>query len=148
MDCYLPIQNQALIKFKILTVHGVIARNALIFMHKIRNFPQLVPSSVRETIASDAPTRGSSYETCQEWLANFGTNVYSNSIFFKGPLIYIDPVTEELMTPTSLFSIKLFKNSSKRLLLKLQSNGDSDEWQSDNFLLFRIRGLRKSYRLN
>ena len=108
----------------------------------------MVPSSVRETIASDAPTRGSSYETCQEWLDNFGTSVYSKSIFFKGPLIYIEPDTEELETPKSLCFINLFKSSSKKLLLKLQNNGDSDEWQSDNFLLFRIRGLRKSCRLN
>ena len=148
-DGLLPAHTKASFnKFKILTVHGVIARNALIFIHKIRNFPQLVPSSVRETIASDAPTRGSSYETCQEWLDNFGTSVYSKSIFFKGPLIYIEPDTEELETPKSLCFINLFKSSSKKLLLKLQNNGDSDEWQSDNFLLFRIRGLRKSCRLN
>ena len=135
-------------KFKVLTVHNVIAKNALIFMHKINHFPNLLPSSVNETIAPDAPVSGSCHETCHNWLSNFGTRVYNKSIFFKGPLLYVDPSAEQLLTPHALISINYFKSNTKRMLINTQITGNSDEWQSDNFLLFSINGLRRSSRLN
>ena len=134
-------------KYGVLTVHGVIATNALIFMHKVENFHNLLPPSVRETIANNGPKRGSDHESCEEWLENFGNGVYNKSIFYKGPLMFIDSVCDQIMTPTSILSVKAFKTNVKRTILQLQSKGNSDEWQAGNFLLFNISGLRKSTRL-
>ena len=118
-------------------------------MHKINNFERLLPISIRETIANDAPSRGSDHVTCQGWLAEFGTNSYRNSLFFKGPLLYIDPACSQLLSsPTSILSVNAYKTNLKRLLLDIQNKGDRNEWQSDNFLLYNINGLRKSERLN
>ena len=135
-------------KFKVLTVHAVIVKFTLIFLHKVYNLPHLVPSSVRETIASDAPTLNSNHETSSEWLNIYGTNTYRKSVFFKGPLIYINSETIQCLTAGSTLSINSYKNNVKRGLLKLQSEGDKVEWQPDNFLLYNIRGLRNSQRLN
>ena len=135
-------------KYGVLTVHGVIATNTLIFMHKVDNFPNYLPPSVRETIALNAPKRGSDHDSSEEWLKIFGDGVYNKSVFYKGPLMFIDPVCAQIMTPTSLLSVKAFKANAKRTVLQLQNNGDSEEWQAGNFLLFNISGLRKSTRLN
>ena len=135
-------------KFNVLTVQGVIAKNALIFMNKIDNFPWLLPLSVRETIAPDAPSHGSTHDTCQEWQTKYGSFCYNKSIFYKGPLISIDPVCSQLSTPSEVLSFNAHKNNIKGMLLQLQNNGNINEWQMDNFLLYTISGLRRSARLN
>ena len=76
-------------QYNVLTVQGVIAKNALIFMHKIKNFPNSLPLSVLDTIIPVAPLDSLNYDTCKDWLDKFGTISYRKSIFFKGPLIYI-----------------------------------------------------------
>ena len=134
-------------KYKILTVHNVIAKNTMVFMHKINYFPDMLPNSIKETIAPDAPVRGSNHETCQDWLSIFGTCVYNKSIFFKGPLLYVDPLTEQFFTPSALLSINHFKSGTKRMLLNTQATGNTEEWQSGNFLLLNINGLRRSSRI-
>ena len=135
-------------KLNILSVHGVIVKNALIFMHKIKYFPNMLPISVRDTIASNSPTAESypSHETCEAWLDNFGNSYHRKSIFFKGPLLSIDSNISSLVTPTTLFSINSYKSNVKRFLLKQQCGGDDDEWQAQNFVLYNISGLRKSAR--
>ena len=150
MDGKLPAHTKSgFSNFGVLTVQGVIVKNSLLFMHKINNFERLLPISIRETIANDAPSRGSDHVTCQGWLAEFGTNSYRNSLFFKGPLLYIDPACSQLLSsPTSILSVNAYKTNLKRLLLDIQNKGDRNEWQSDNFLLYNINGLRKSERLN
>ena len=40
---------------KILTFHSIIVKNALVFMHKLKNFPSPVSSSIKEKIANSAP---------------------------------------------------------------------------------------------
>ena len=134
-------------KFKIHTIHSIIVKNALITMHKINKFPDKIPQSVGTTISPNAPTRGSNYETCDEWLDNYGTNVYRKSFFFKGPVIYSDPSTLVLDTPAALRSIDAYKSNVKRFLLSIQEKGEGDEWHQDNFMLHNIQGLRKSARL-
>ena len=64
----------------VLTVHGIITKNVLIFMHKLNNFPNVLPPSVRETIGANAPIRGacSDHETCKDWLEIFGTISLTN----------------------------------------------------------------------
>ena len=137
-------------KLNVLSVHGVIVKNALIFMHKIKYFPNMLPISVRDTIASNSPTAesNSTHETCEAWLENFGNSYHRKSIFFKGPLLSIDSNISNLVTPTTQFSINAYKSNVKRFLLKQQSGGDVDEWQAENFILYNISGLRKSARQN
>ena len=76
-------------KYNILTVQGVIVKNTLIFMQKIHKYPSNLPLSLRETIADDSPTHGSTYETCQEWLTRYNIYKQQKSIFYKGPMLYI-----------------------------------------------------------
>ena len=59
-------------------------------------------------------------------------------------MLSITQHNDTITTPSSLFSINIFKNSTKRELLKLQSSGNDEEWP--NFLLYNIPGLRKSHR--
>ena len=40
-------------------------------MQKIHKYPSNLPLSVRETIADDSPTHGSTHQTCQEWLTRY-----------------------------------------------------------------------------
>ena len=83
-DGILPAHTKsAFAEYDVLTAQGVIAKNTLIFMHKINNFPDLIPISVRETIAPTAPSRSSDYESCRDWLDEFGSNCYLKSLFLK-----------------------------------------------------------------
>ena len=50
-------------EYKILSVHGVIVTNALLFINKKRYIPSLLPISIQLVIADDAPIPGSTYET-------------------------------------------------------------------------------------
>jgi exonuclease III len=138
-----PAFNQ----FKLLTVHGVIAKNALIFMHKIRSFPTALPNSVKDLIASNAPSGYANHESCQEWLAEFNSTYFRNSVFFKAPLIYKDPLCKELITPSTILSIDAFKKGTKNLLLKQQLIGN-EEWNPVNFAFYNVAGLRKSSRVS
>jgi hypothetical protein len=135
---------------KVLTVQGVIIKNALIFMHKIFcfNTPSIVPPAVRGTIPPNVPRHGSDHVSCQQWLAEYGSTHYRTSIFFKGPVLCNDQKYTDLCTPTALLSVKVFKNNTKRMLLEMQELGEKDEWQPENFWLYSIKGLRSSDRLN
>ena len=82
-------------EYKILTIHGLIAKNALIFMHKIRHFPTLLPSSVKSTIADNAPTVGSNHENSVLWLELYGQTSYKSTLFHKGPLLAISELNIE-----------------------------------------------------
>ena len=113
-------------------------------MRKIYNFPACLPESVRDIIASDAPTLGSDHETSSSWLSKFANSCYRSSIQYKGPLLYSDPLCQNLISPT----IKAYKNCVKRLLCEIQSKGVTEEWEGENFWLYNVRGLRKSLRHN
>ena len=80
----------AFTEYQILTIHNLIALNSLLFIHKIREFPILLPSSVICTISETSPKIGANADTCRNWLEIYNTDTYRNSIFFKGPLLYID----------------------------------------------------------
>ena len=117
-------------------------------MHKVNQFPFLLPDSVRNTISPNTPGVDSNFDSSHEWLAEFGTHVYNKSIFFKGPLIYIDSIHHKPLTASACLSIKAYKSTTTRTLLEIQSSGQTEEWQADNFLLYNIKGLRRSSRLN
>ena len=134
-------------KHGILTIHNIIVKNTVIFMLKQYRHSESreLPDSVAATIHSDAPKPGSgaTHETNGDWLAKYSTHGFQASVFYKGPLLFIDLLDNELRCAVSKASIK---NSVKRSLIKLQSSGDSEEWQAENFKLNNITGLRKSQR--
>ena len=51
---------------------------------------------------------------------------------------------EEYSLAHTINSVKI---KIKRDLIKLQNEGDIDDWQPDNFKLYNISGLRKSERI-
>ena len=138
-------------KYKILTIHSIIAKNALIFMHKISIFPKLLPQSLKSTIPGNAPAAIISDDTFEEhsdWIEQFGSQVYRNTLFYKGPLLHIDSKFSEIRSPSACLSMKIFKNNVTNSLLKHQSSGEKDEWSANNFVLYNINGLRRSARIN
>ena len=134
-------------KHKILTVHNIIVINALLFMHKLHHFPESLPQSVRETIASNSPKQATDHISSEEWLGEYGTTCYSRTLFFKGPLLHIDDRFGSLVNCATLLSYKSYRAQAKTRLLALQSVGETDIWQADNFVLSTINGLRKSITL-
>ena len=72
--------------------------------------------------------------------------IHTFSFFYKGPQLSIILELSELVTPPTLFNSKIYKKDGRKALIKYQSSGDAEEWQSGNFLLFNIPGLRKSPR--
>ena len=91
----------AFTEYKILTVHNLISLSSLLFILKIRKFPNVLPTSVTCTISEESPKISSNVETCRNWLEIYNTDTYRNSIFFKGPLLYIDPILNEILHETS-----------------------------------------------
>ena len=55
-------------------------------------------------------------------------------------------INVDLVTLPNLLNIRIYKKDLKRALMVNQSSGKADEWQSGNFLIFNIPGLRKSRR--
>ena len=134
-------------KYDILTIHNVIALNTLVFLHKVRNCPLQLPRSVRGTIADNAPYPGATLESCSDWLQNFNNHLNTRSVFYKGPLMHIIPAMLDLVTLPNLLNIKIYKKDVRRALMEYQSSGHEDEWQSGNFMIYNIPGLRKSQRI-
>ena len=146
MVCYQATPNLFFKEYKILTVQGVIALNALLFIHKVRHFPRSLPKSLLETIPANAPMPNSTYETCEPWLTAYNNIYFRASLFFKGPTLAIIPDIVQLTSPASLLKIKIYKDNAKLFLLKLQSEGNEGEWQASNNALSNIPGLRRSNR--
>ena len=137
--------------YDILTIHRIIVKNALIFMHKISIFRKLLPQSLKDTIPGNTPIAIANDDTFEEysnWLDKFGSHTYRNSLFYKGPLLYIDSKFNETRSPAACLSMNIFKRNVQNSLLKHQSSGEKDEWQANNFALFNITGLRRSARIN
>ena len=132
-------------KYNILTVHGIIVRNAFIFMHRVNHFPASYPSSIVQTLPDNIPTTSSDHNSCQEWLSEYSNPGYRSSIFFKGPLLAITEQFTNTLNSSCYFNLNAHKRSVKSALLKLQNGSDDvDEWPA--FLLHNIPGLRKSTR--
>ncbi len=93
-------------KYNILTVHSIIVKNALLPMHKINHFPNLVPQSVRDIFPSNMPLKGASHESSQLWYEIYGGSKYKNTVFYKGPLLFISPINSDITTLSSLLSVK------------------------------------------
>ena len=122
--------------------------NALLFIYKIRYILSLLPISVRLVIADDAPIPGSTYETSNAWLTIYGDTVYRKSVFFKGPLLSINPNFIDTIYPETTVDVKVIKRKLKCVMFDIQSMGENEEWTANNFILNNIPGLRSSARLN
>ena len=110
-------------RYGVLTVHGIIVKNALLFMHKVKHFPHIMPPSIVDTIAENAPSYGSTHETCDDWLNEYNNAYHRKSIFFKGPLLATDSLN--IVPDDSPVSINSYKSKIKSRLLALQNLGDS-----------------------
>ena len=117
----------------------------MIFMNRLHNFPTTLPASIRETISHHAPTQNSITDYCSDWYTEFNCKPYNTSMFFKGPLLYTDIMTNN--THLQNISVDSYKKRIKIYLLDIQSSGSCQEWQFENFKLTNIPGLRRSNRL-
>ena len=145
-DGKLPDHTKATFKeYEILTVHGLIIKNALILMHKLTYMPGLLPSSIKDLFTSDKPKYGTSYDDNINWLTTYSQPYLRASVFYKGPILAITEHNISRITcPSSIFSISIYKKSAKRVMIELQSSGNNEEWPP--FLLHNLPGLRKSTR--
>ena len=115
-------------------------------MYKINNFPNSLPTSIVETISTNAPIIGSTHEDCTDWLSEFSYTKYQNSIYYKGPLLFTE-IASANKNINLCYSDSSLKSSIKTTLREIQKQGDAMEWQSVNFKLYNISGLRKSSRI-
>ena len=111
--------------YKILTIHNIIAFNAYLLLHKIHNYPSLIPQSIRKTIPENSPVMGSTHESCENWLKIYNNPYYSKSVFYKGPLLLSGTKINENLPLTSFIALKLYKKNIKEALLNLQGSGDT-----------------------
>ena len=98
------------------------------FIHQVRHFPSSLPESIRITIAEDSPLPGANHLTCKRWISKYENHIYLESVFYKGPLIAAKPRLAELVTPASLFNVKIFKTMRKKCMSSIQPIGDADIW--------------------
>ena len=136
--------KESFTKYKILTVHGIIIKNAMTFMYRIRNLPSTYPSSIVQTIPQHSPKSYDDYDNSAAWLDEYDSVAYRASIFYKGPLITCQPHYLETCTSVGSTLYKGHQKAVKKKLLSLQSEGDTDVWPSP--VLFSIPGLKKSTR--
>ena len=138
--------KQTFVDYNILTVQNIIVKNALMFMYKINKFSSQLPSSICNIIPDNAPKTGSTYQTCADWLNDYNYCKFRNSINFKGPLLYTE-FSGSNETWSSCYTLTSIKNKIKSKLSEMQAQGDPLNWQSENFKLYNINGLRKSDRI-
>ena len=131
----------------LLTVHNIILKNILIFFHCLHHSPELLPSAITHLIPPDAPSPTCTTDHNSSWYATYNSQPFNKSIFFKGPILYTDIMNnhEEILSPA--VRKQSFKKRVKKCILNLQKAGDNDEWESDNFKLLSIAGLRRSKRI-
>ena len=144
-DGKLPSHTKpAFTKHKILTIHSIIVKNALLLMFRIHRHPETLPISMVNLIHENAPIPGSDYESCSQWLTQYNTGPYARSFFSKGPLLFAELANKINCTANNVGSTK---TRLKLILLTMQGSGDTDIWQSENLKLYNIEGLRRSERL-
>ena len=129
-------------EYNILTIHNIIALNALVMLNKIRSFPSLLSNSIVATIPTYSPEHGSTYDDCEKWLKTYNTPTYRNSLFFKGPLLYSTTNFVEHSDIKRTTTPNIFKNKVKKVILDCQGEGETIEWEVDNFALYKCKGLR------
>ena len=129
-------------EYNILTIHNISALNALVMLNKIRSFPSLLPNSIVATIPTYRPghdSHGSTHDDCEKWLKTYNTPTYRNSLFFKGPLLYS---TTNFVENSDIKRTTIFKNKVKKVIFDCQGEGETIEWEVDNFALYKFKRLR------
>ena len=100
-------------EYNILTIHNIIALNALVMLNKIRSFPSLLPNSIVATIPTYSPEHGTTHDDCEKWLKTYNTPTYRNSLFFKGPLLYSTTNFVEIFQYKANYYSKYIQKQSK-----------------------------------
>ena len=106
--------------------------------------PSKLPKSIVGLFPTNMPKYRSTHEENLNWLQTYSQQVFPPSIFYKGPILFITEHNIAMKTPSSLFSINIYKKSVSNELIKLQSSGDENIWPI--FLFHSLPGLRKSSR--
>lgn len=130
----------------VLTVHNVILKNMLIFVNNNFNFPETLPVYVKHGIAGNIPVPSTSPDNYFDWYFNYSSIPYNRSVFFKAPLLHFHIMSENAHLQ-NIKSQNAFKQRIKTYLLEVQGSGENDEWQSANFKLILMKGLRQSNRV-
>ena len=81
---FLPTHTKSAFKnYSILIVQSIFARNALIFMSKVLRLTSDMPRSIIKLIQSTFPSHDASHEASPEWIYEYGSAKYKNSVFLK-----------------------------------------------------------------
>ena len=106
-------------------MHVISVENALIFIHKLRHFPNTVPPPpLTYTLVPDTiPKFGYSVSDCSERAENHNTIPYMSSFFYKGPLLAVTKENAEVISPATVLSINLYKKYAKQILIEQQTIG-------------------------
>ena len=142
-----PHTKSSFKNFRILTIQNLIAKNALLLIHRVQFYPSSLPLSIVNLFPNNAPcfTDNKDHDTNKEWLNTFNNTQYRTSCFFKCPLLAISEENTSLLKIEKFTSsIKHYKSALHKFLLESQNKGIEDEWPV--FLLNNIQGLRKSKR--
>ena len=124
---------------------NIILKNILIFINKVHNYPCSLPTSISNTISTDSPSLLAPTDYTSDWYKTHNCPPFNTSIFFKGPLLYSQVMTDNINI--SNIHIHSFKRSIKSFIFSVQSSDSPDEWHPNNFILHCINGLRKSVRI-
>ena len=132
-------------KYNILTIHGIIAKNAFLLMRQVNSHDCSLPHSVYNLFETNGPSFSHSpdYRSHQEWYEKYNSKTFRTSCFFKGPLLAISEENIHIQSLT-IANPNTYKRSLKSFLIHDQSKGETDQWPT--FLLNNIKGLRKSIR--
>ena len=149
-DGALPTHTkQAFSKYNILTVHNIVLKNMLLYIYKVVNSPTTLPILVKQAIAYDIPTPGTAVDFMSDWYMTYNSIPFNKTVFFKAPLLYYNVMSDYLTHHTieNIRNINIFKQHIKAHLVGLQNTGSEKEWQSANFMLTSMQGIRTSNRL-
>ena len=55
-------------------------------------------------------------------------------------------IINDKFSPEIFATLKAYKENLKKSIQRQQEDGNADEWQNSNFVLYNFHGLRKSHR--
>ena len=87
---------------------------------------------------------GSTHDDCEKWLKTYNTLTYRNSLFFKRPLLYSTTNFVEHSDIKRTSTPNIFKKKVKKVILDCQGEGETIEWEVDNFALYKCKGLQRA----
>ncbi len=138
--------KQGFTKHYILTVQNIILKNIMILLNKVHIYPHMLPSSVRGIFHTDSPSPTTQIDHTLDWYATYNSTPYNTSVFFKGPMLYTELMTDNNDKIINE-NVNSFKNTVKSYLHSVQCSGNETEWSPENFKLYHIAGLRRSARI-